>query len=165
MSRTQLKRVTDAERARLRAHPDAVPAFLFGAPGAAEDRRDLDLAKAWHGLHVVRTGTAAAGAPPLNFLAAGGAPLGADLGYGPARALPSTGVRQLAAALAAFGAADLQARIDPRALARAGAYPDVWDRDAEAARNRAWLLAAFAAVKAFVDGAARDGAGLLGYLL
>ena len=151
----QLKRVTDAELARLRAHPEAVPAFLFGAPGAYEDRSDLDLEKAWHGLHVVLTGTAAAGAPPLNFLAAGGEPLGADLGYGPARALPSAGVRQLAAALAAFGAADLQAR----------AYPDVWDRDEEAASNRAWLLEAFAAFKALVDGAARDGVGLLVYVV
>ena len=57
----QLKRVTDAELARLRAHPEAVPAFLFGAPDASEDRSDLDLEKAWHGLHVVLTGTAAAG--------------------------------------------------------------------------------------------------------
>ena len=161
----QLKRVTDAELARLRAHPEAVPAFLFGAPDAYEDRSDLDLEKAWHGLHVVLTGTAAAGAPPLNFLAAGGEPLGADLGYGPARALPSAGVRHLAAALAAFSAEDLQARTDPRALARAGAYPAVWDRDEEAARNRAWLLAAFAAFKALVDGAARDGVGLLVYLV
>ena len=35
----------------------------------------------------------------------------------------------------------------------------------ELARNRAWLLAAFAAFKALVDGAARDGVGLLVYLV
>ena len=54
----QLKLATDAQIDELLAQPETVRAFLFGEPETFEDRSDLDLDKAWHGLHFLLTGAA-----------------------------------------------------------------------------------------------------------
>jgi Domain of unknown function (DUF1877) len=57
-----------------------------GAPDLTlEDGEGLstDLDKSWHGIHYLLTGTASGGVAPVNFLVAGGRPVGKlDVGYG-----------------------------------------------------------------------------------
>ena len=55
---------------------------------------ETDLDKAWHGIHYLLTGTAWAGAEPLNFIVCGGTEVGdIDVGYGPARVFSSNDVK------------------------------------------------------------------------
>ncbi|HEX8535831.1 MAG TPA: YfbM family protein, partial [Cystobacter sp.] len=61
----------------------------------------LPLEKNWQALHFLLTGTAWEGSPPLNFIAAGGQPVGDEegFGYGPARAFTPEQVKDISRAL------------------------------------------------------------------
>ena len=121
-----LRKIEDAELARLLARPDEIGRYLYGEPDHYQNRRDIDLDKAWHGIHFVLTGSAWGGEPPLNFLVSGGTEVGeVDVGYGPARAFTSVEVRQIHEALARIPPEEFVRRINLSALADAGIYPDV----------------------------------------
>jgi hypothetical protein len=68
-----LRRVSDATLADLPTQRSGVPDVL-GREGLPEE----SLGKAWEAIHFLLTGTNAEGAPPLNFLVAGGRELGAS---------------------------------------------------------------------------------------
>ena len=68
---------------------------------AEPNAHQLDLDKAWHGLHFLFTGTAWEGTEPANFLLSGGIDLGDDESWGPVRGLEPEVVRRIAAFLAA----------------------------------------------------------------
>ena len=98
-----LRRATDVAVARLLANPKEIRAFLYGEPDRHEDRADVRLDKAWHGIHFVLTGSGWGGEPPLNFMVSGGTEVGdEDMGYGPARAFTSAEVPRIHEALAAI---------------------------------------------------------------
>lgn len=60
-----------------------------------------DLDKAWHGLHYLLTQSPDAGAPPLNFLIAGGTEIARqEVGYGPARVFRAAEVKPISGARA-----------------------------------------------------------------
>jgi hypothetical protein len=162
----QLKLATDAQLDQLLAQPETVGAFLFGEPETYEDRSDLDLEKAWHGLHFLLTGAAYEERPPLDFLATGGEEIGdEDIGYGPARAYRSPEVREIAAALTLLSPDALIERFDPGSMAAQGIYPHIWDREDEHQEQREWLRASYVALRDLVLGAARDGLGLIVYII
>jgi hypothetical protein len=155
---------TDEEIAQLLAQPDRIHAFLHGE-GDYEDRADLDIEKAWHGIHFLLTGSDWGGEEPLNFLVSGGVKVGdEDVGYGPARAFTSARVREIDAALARISAQDLRARYDAQKLDREGIYPHIWDRPDEEQSNREDLAIRYEQVRQFVATLARDGLGMLVYL-
>src|SRR5205814_8154308 len=53
------RRASDQEIARLLAHPDQIESFLYDESlGEDEDLSDLDVDKAWHGIHYLLTGSA-----------------------------------------------------------------------------------------------------------
>lgn len=111
----------------------------------------LDLDKAWHGLHFLLTGSAWEGEPPLNFLVAGGTPIGdLEVGYGPARALTSTEVATAHQALQALSDDTLRARFDPDALMRADIYPGIWDRKREDDDVLGYLMENLAELRSFL---------------
>jgi hypothetical protein len=122
--------VIPAQTARqLAADPGGVHAVLRSLEGSDSV---LSLEKSWHGLHFTLTGTAWAGNPPLNLLAAGGTPVGdEDVGYGPARVISPSEVVALNAALAAFTEADFDRDFDPAKLGAAEVYPQIWDEPLE----------------------------------
>lgn len=66
-----LRPASDEQLEELFARPEAIEELL-DEPSSEE----VDIDKAWHGLHYLLTGTAWEGAPPLNFLAAGGREVG-----------------------------------------------------------------------------------------
>ena len=130
-----------------------------------EPREDeLDIDKAWHGLHFLLTGTEWGGEPPLDFIASGGREVGdEDVGYGPARALTSAQVREIAAALEPITPEELATRFDPERMMKLDIYPGIWDRDPEE-DTLGYLLEYFAALTAFVRRGADADCGMLVYL-
>ena len=133
------------------APPSDNPLWPPAAPG-----EQLELDKAWHGLHFLLTGTADGGAEPACYLLTGGEDLGDDDDV-QARLLRSEQVRALAAHLATLDAAELTRRFVPERMMKLGIYPQIWDRSEETDAPRAFLLDAFAELRQFVAGTARDG--------
>jgi hypothetical protein len=137
---------------------DAWTAIEAAGLGKADVREEVDLDKAWHGLHFVLTGAAWDVAAPPGNAVLGGTPLGTDLGYGPARLMDADDVRRTALALDALSEDQIRRQFDPEALLGANIYGGDW-ADAEEVE---WIVAAFhKATRCFVDSAARGDALLL----
>jgi hypothetical protein len=160
----------------------AKPSFLgrlFGRAPAAEagtsgddfaladgEGESTDLDKAWHGIHYLLTGTAWEGATPLNFLAAGGRPVGdIDVGYGPARVLSSAETRAAHEALTKLSDDELRGRFDPAEMTKKEIYPDeIWDRPPEEDDALGYLLEHVGTLREFLAQAVQQRQGLLVYL-
>ena len=135
------------------------------AQAHAESDDELDVDKAWHGLHFLFTGTAWEGEPPLDFIVSGGVAVGdEDVGYGPARAFTSGEVAAIARALERLSRDDLERRFDPARMMELGIYPEIWDRDPEDDDTLAYLLEYFDLLKDFVLRGARLRRGMLVYI-
>ena len=152
------RRLSEDELRALLADPSTVDALLFGDlddDDAEMPEPELDLGKLWHAVHYLLAGTAwdtgdgAAGAAVL-----GGADIGEDGGYGPARILKPDLVRAIAAALDATDPQTLRARFDADAMAAADIYPNIWTRGGIDASD---LIAAFAELRRFYRAAADGG--------
>jgi hypothetical protein len=129
------------------------------------DADELDVDKAWHGIHFLLTGTAWEGSFPLNFIVSGGKQIGdVDVGYGPARALTSEDVRRLAAALEPLTSAEIERRFDPKKMTKLQIYPDIWDRDPDEDDSLGYLLEYYTDLRDFVRRTAERGQALLVYL-
>jgi hypothetical protein len=123
---------------------------------------DTDLDKAWHGIHFLLTGSDWGGDPPLNFLVAGGTPVGdIDVGYGPARVFRSTEVAEIHKALGGLQEDDLRKRFQPDVMMKKDIYPTIWDRDPKDDDALGYLLEYFAVLKKFVSDAADKGLGIV----
>ena len=133
------------------APPSDNPLWPDPAPG-----EDLDLDKAWHGLHFLLTGKADGGPEPACYLNSGGEDLGDDDDV-QARLLRPDQVRALAAHLAALDTDELMKRFDPARMMKLRIYPEIWDRPEETDAPRGFLLGAFTELREFVGGAASDG--------
>lgn len=93
----ELRQATDDQIATLLADPPLIHAFLDDEDEEPERTAprfqrfpgdEIDLDKAWNGIHYLQTGAALEGDPPLNFILFGGVEIGfEDVGYGAARAL------------------------------------------------------------------------------
>jgi hypothetical protein len=132
-----------------------------------ESGAEIDLDKAWHGLHFLFTGTAWGGLPPSGFLLCGGEELGGDeeIGQGPPRAHRSAAVGKIAAFLENVTPAELERRFDPRRMTELEIYPDViWTRTPPEDSPLEYLLASFGTLRTFVSDAARRGEGIIVYL-
>jgi hypothetical protein len=138
----------------------AVPLAL--AEGEGES---TDLDKSWHGIHYLLTGTAWEGDEPLNFLVAGGRPVGdIDVGYGPARVLSSAETRVAHHALARLTEDDLRARFNPADMMKKEVYPEIWDRSPEEDDTLGYLLEYVETLKSFLAQAVERNQGLVVYL-
>ena len=144
---------------------------LFGAapppPVTWAPRRDgdeIDIEKAWHGLHFMFTGTAWEGTLPAAFLLTGGREIGRiDVGYGPARAFRPDDVRPVATYLAGLSDAELRARYDPSRMTELKIYPEIWDPGDDDEQIE-YLVDAFERLRAFVVPTVDAGEGLIIYL-
>jgi hypothetical protein len=126
---------------------------------------ELDVDKAWHGIHFLLTGTAWQGSFPLNFIVSGGREIGdVDVGYGPARGLTSEDVRKLDAALEPLTSEEMKRRFDPEQMTRLQIYPEIWDRDPEEDDSLGYLLEYYTDLRDFVRRTAERGHGLVVYL-
>jgi hypothetical protein len=122
---------------------------------------ELDIAKAWHGIHFLLCGVAGNAPGPLGNAILGGNEIGADRGYGPARYLEAAEAWAVAAALELIETTEIASRYDAAALGRERIYPGSWSDDPD---TISWLCDVYAELRAFYIDAARRGFGVLLYL-
>jgi hypothetical protein len=154
-----LREVADSEIQGLLDDPESILELLD------EEQDEIDLDKAWHGIHYLLTGSAWEGAEPLCYLVSGGETIGdVDVGYGPARALTSKQVVDFDAALSTITADELRRRFNPQAMSKAEIYPDIWERDPQEDDALAYLIEYFEDLKSFVEKTRAAGKGMIIYL-
>jgi hypothetical protein len=144
------RRLAADEADALLTDPGRVEDLLFGA------EPDLDLEKAWDGLHFV---LARAGAGAERALLGGDGWISAGGGAVQARLVPVAEVRAIAEALDAVDVSKLRDEFDPAALVEAGTYPHVWGEGAE--EFDGYLLPALRALRGFYREAADSGRAVL----
>jgi hypothetical protein len=153
----------DLELQALFANPSRVEELLYESLlGGTANGNELDVDKAWHGLHFLLTGSAWEGSFPLNFIVAGGEEVGDDLGYGRARGLTSSDVLKIDAALEPLRADELGQRFDAQRMTELQIYPFGWSDDPEGECD--YLLEFYADLRAFVRRTAEQRHALLVYL-
>jgi hypothetical protein len=131
---------------------------LSSEPPRTQARGELDLDKAWQGLHFLFTGTAEEGDEPACLLLRGGEDVGDDeIGNGIPRVLRPEQVEQFATFLSQRTAEELSQRYDPERMRALEIYPEVWD-DAQNAPGTAlnYLLGSFEELRDFVRTAAAE---------
>ncbi len=114
-----LCRVSPVRQLEIARNGGASAVLVGGVDGAAP----LLLAKDWHVVHFLLTGSAWGGEPPLAETILGGEDFGAELGYGRCRYLAPERVERVARALEGVASETLRARFEPAQLARADIYP------------------------------------------
>ena len=153
--------------ARARAPKPTFGARLFRRAAAAAaplvlevgEGLDVDVDKAWHGLHYLFTGTVDGGNPPANFLMCGGQDVGTeDVGYGPARVISPDDTRSISQYLSSAGDHELLGRFDAARMTALEIYPSIWDEGEFAVE---YLAENLAQVRRVVTSAEAKGRGLL----
>jgi hypothetical protein len=140
------RRLTADEMDAALGSQEGLDRLLF--PEDDEPVAQIDVDKAWHGIHWLLTGsadetpptqrraglfhrkaapTSAAGAEALAVL--GGEPIGEDNGYGPARLLRPEQVASVAEALRPLTPEVLGHRVDLVEMEAAELYPGIWDEE------------------------------------
>ncbi len=157
-ARAQFDRVTEAHEKAATAAKAALAAAGFAV---TDVQPALEIDKAWHGLHYLLAATSWQPVPPPGNAVLGGAEIGEDLGYGPARLMDPAEVTETADALGALEDDALEARFDPAAMTKAELYGGRWDDPAE----REWLLEAFEEVRNYFESAAERGDGMLLFIV
>jgi Domain of unknown function (DUF1877) len=135
--------------------PDWVPPEH---PGADNDSQ-LDIDKAWHGLHFIFTGAASEGEPPGCFLVNGGEEIGDEDDDNRPRLLDPKQVRQFSDFLTSLSDDEFTRRYDAERMTALEIYPEViWKRDAGSQNPPIdYLRSAFHDLRAFVATAADRG--------
>ncbi|MCD9029575.1 YfbM family protein [Luteimonas sp. BDR2-5] len=147
--------------ARLRSNPEEVEGYLFPDDGDGEPDNYADVDKAWHGIHYLLNGSADGGDSPLSWAVMGGAEVGEDIGYGPARILTPEQVKAISDALPSEDA--FKASYAPEAMKAAQIYPDViWLRDGDEALD--YLVENYKVMVEFYRSAASRGDGAILWL-
>jgi hypothetical protein len=137
--------------------PDAPPTDWIPDP-----EKEIDIEKAWHGLHFLFTGTSDEGEEPACYLLKGGEALDDD---GCGRALRPDQVRRFAQFVSALHPGDLRRRFDAKRMMELEIYPGIWDRPVtEDEDPKEWLIGCFTAVQSFVQRAAAAGDAMVVYV-
>ncbi|HEX8427733.1 YfbM family protein [Hymenobacter sp.] len=146
----ELLQVSPAYAQQLIQEPDRIFDCLE-EPDLIEDGalgEDINLDKAWHGLHYLLTGTAWGGQEPACYLVTGGEQIGDevehDIGYGPARLLSPAQVAAFAAITTSLTPAEIQERLNPNEMTQLDIYPEVWSRVGQDAQDNYDYLVEYA---------------------
>ena len=122
------------------------------------ENNEVDLDKAWHGIHYCLTQDIGEGDHPLGFILYGGNLAGdIDVGYGPARLFTRTETADINSKLQQVSSDDLKANYDPDKMG--DVYPSViWSRTDE--DNFDYIDENFSILKKFLAECARDELGM-----
>lgn len=132
----------------------------------AEQRRvevgdtEVDLDKAWHGIHYLLTGSAEPNGTLASKVIFGGEDIGPDQGYGPAQVVKPDEVKAIAQFLEQTTPEMLRERFKPKEMTRMDVYPSViWERDGGEALN--YVLDSYKKLVAFYKRAAERGQAVI----
>lgn len=150
-------RIDSATLEKLRADDSLLESYLYGDD---ETPANIDIEKAWHGLHYLLT--ANNDNQTLAETILGGEGFGQEMDYGPARLLDAPLVADIAAALDQLDEAALSAAYAPQAMQDAGIYPEVWVDEGQEALD--YLLIYYRTLQAFYRTAAANGEAVLTWL-
>jgi len=153
-------RLSSDELAALIADPSSVEDFIY--PDDEERENNIDVDKAWHGIHYLLAGDAWAGEPPLANVVLGGTEIGDDVGYGPARYLTVDEVQAAADALKDIPPEKFRARYVASELSKNRIYPEIWDDADEDAIG--YLTTWYETLREYYIDAATQGHAMLKYL-
>lgn len=131
---------------------------LLESRRVAEEGDNIDIDKAWHGIHFLLTGTAWAGDPPLNFVLAGGREISGQDENSTIRLYSADEVRAIGDALAGVDPETLRAAYNPSAMQELDIYPGIWQRDPSAFE---YCFHHFVALKTFIMRAREAGLGMV----
>jgi hypothetical protein len=121
---------------------------------------EVDLDKAWHGIHYLLTGSIESNSVLASKVIMGGENIGPDRGYGPAQLLNPTEVKAIAHLLEETKPDMLRTRFKPKEMTQAGVYPAViWERDGEEALT--YVLDYYKKLVAFYKLAAEKGQAVI----
>ncbi|MBX3434237.1 MAG: YfbM family protein [Pirellulales bacterium] len=130
-----------------------------------EELPEIDLDKAWHGLHFLYSGSEWDGEMPEAFLLKSGQSIGdLNVGYAPARAVLPAELPPFNQFLDSIDEQELQRRYDPEILARNHIYPEIWDRKPPEDDPLGYLIEYHSALKEFIAQSTEDAMGLVIYL-
>ena len=122
--------------------------------------RALTLDKAWAGINFLLNGTNKNATGPKSWVIFGGKEIGNDLGYGRARLLTPSEVKQIAAVLKEETREKLWPRYDPVLMEKSEVYPeDIWIPEGKEAFD--YLMEYYEKLRAFYDRAAQSGSGVV----
>ena len=169
----QLRQVSANYAQRLLSNPDEVLQYVDDAdsgelPEEAQGE-DIDLDKAWHGLHYLLTGTAWEGREPYCYLLSGGEQIGDaeehDVGHGPVRILLPPQVALFSDAVQLLTPGEVHRRLNAKEMTRLDIYPEVWAREGPAAQeNLDYLTENAADLQAFLRRTVTDQKAVVIYL-
>jgi hypothetical protein len=129
-----------------------------------DDSQSMDLDKAWNGIHYLLTGTGFEGEWPFNFILAGQDIGDQDVGYGPARGIHASQVREISEALKPLTKEELMKRFDPKKMMELEIYPTIWDRDPKDDDTLGYLMEYYGRLKTFIHQAAENHMALILYI-
>ena len=112
--------ISPDELESLQQQPDSVESYLLPDDGGFPSCCDVD--KAWQGIHFLLAGDPWGGEDAAAKAVLGGTEIGGDLGYGPARYLTATEVKEVADAISRIDRDELKRRFDAQAMADADIY-------------------------------------------
>lgn len=120
---------------------------------------ELELDKAWHGIHYLLTGSADPDGTAGSKAILGGEDIGPNRGYGPAQLLMPDEVREIAKLLTSLSEDDLRRRYSVSDMSRLEIYPRVWERECDGALR--WLLSYYPELVRFYQRAAERGRAVI----
>jgi len=150
--------LTSDELASLIADPSSVEAFIY--PEDDEHENNIDVDKAWHGIHFLLANDAWAGELPLANVVLGGNEIGDDVGYGPAKYLTADEVFEVANALKDLSSDAFRARYNAKSLLDNEIYPQIWHDDDDAV---GYLTSYYETLRDYYLDAAAKGNAMLKY--
>jgi hypothetical protein len=150
--------ITSSQLEDLIAAPDKVESFLYEED---HDPPEVDIDKAWHGIHWLLTGHPWEGETPWFNVVLGGTPISEAATYGSVRYLTPCEVEVVHKGLLNLPNDILIQRFDAHAMTKAEIYPDIWD-EGDAARE--YLLEYLNVVRAVYRDASERGDAMLLWL-
>ena len=157
------RRCEDSQIEELLKNPDTVTAVIYPEEEELAEDLELDVDKAWQGIHFLLCDSPWEGEGPLSFILNGGKEIGTvDVGYGPARSFNSLEVKEISQLLEGISVDDLAKKCNHDLFEENGIYPSIWHEEFDDCFG--YLLSYYEDLKEFLLKTAENNSGILVYI-